>query len=45
MVESSICETEQHEILAMQAKMTGGHKQGLEQARGGNGAGHSKNRK
>ena len=44
MAESGICETEQHEILATQAKMMKGHERELEQARGGNGPGNSKNR-
>lgn len=44
MAESGICETEQHEVLATQAKMMKGHERELEQARGGNGPGNSKNR-
>lgn len=35
MAESGICETEQHETLAAQAKMVKSHKLGLEKARCG----------
>lgn len=44
MVESGICETEQHEILATRGKMMDGDEQGLEQAKGRNGPGNSKHR-